>query len=47
MTMFSRLFKSVVAGALLVSAALALALPAPKDIETAVAAGHYTQAESL
>ena len=47
MTMFSRLFKSVVAGALVVSATLALALPAPKDIETAVAAGHYTQAESL
>jgi len=47
MTMFSRLFKSVVAGALVVSATLAFALPAPKDIETAVAAGHYTQAESL
>ena len=45
--MFSRLLKSVVAGALVLSATLALALPTPKDIETAVAAGHYTQAESM
>lgn len=45
--MLSRLLKSVVAGALLVSATLALALPSPKDIEAAVAAGHYAQAETL
>jgi len=45
--MFSRLFKSVVAGALVLSATLALALPTPKDIEAAVAAGHYTQAETM
>ena len=45
--MLSRLLKSVVAGALVLSATLALALPTPKDIETAVAAGHYTQAESM
>ena len=45
--MFSRLLKSVVAGALVLSATLALALPTPKDIEAAVAAGHYTQAESM
>ncbi len=47
MTMFSGLFKSVVAGALVVSATLALALPTPKDIEAAVDAGHYTQAETM
>jgi len=47
MVMLSRLFKSVVAGALVLSATLALALPTPKDIEAAVSAGHYTQAESL
>lgn len=45
--MFSRLLKSVLAGALVLSAMLALALPTPKDIETAVAAGHFTQAESM
>jgi uncharacterized protein len=45
--MLSRLFKSLVAGALVFSATLALALPTPKDIEAAVAAGHYTQAETL
>ena len=45
--MFSRFFKSVVAGALVVSASLAFALPTPKDIEGAVAAGHYTQAETM
>ena len=45
--MFSRLLKSVVAGALVLSATLALALPTPKDIEAAVAAGHYTQAETM
>ena len=45
--MLSRLLKSAVAGALVLSATLAMALPAPKDIEAAVAAGHYTQAESM
>ena len=45
--MFSRLLKSVVAGALVLSATLAMALPTPKDIEAAVAAGHYTQAETM
>ena len=45
--MLSRLLKSVVAGALVLSATLALALPTPKDIEAAVAAGHYTQAETM
>ena len=47
MAMFSRLFKSVVAGALIVSATLALALPTPREIEAAVGAGHYTQAETM
>ena len=45
--MLSRLLKSVVTGVLVLSATLALALPTPKDIEAAVAAGHYTQAESM
>ena len=45
--MLSRLLKSVVAGALVLSVTLALALPTPKDIEAAVAAGHYTQAETM
>jgi hypothetical protein len=45
--MLSRLLKSVVASALVLSATLALALPTPKDIEAAVAAGQYTQAESM
>jgi len=45
--MFSHLFKSVVGAALVVSASLALALPTPKDIEAAVAAQHYSQAESM
>ena len=45
--MFSRLLKSVVVGALVLGGALALALPTPKDIEAAVAAGHYTQAETM
>ena len=45
--MLSRLLKSVVTGALVLSATLALALPTPKDIEAAVAAGHYTQAETM
>jgi hypothetical protein len=45
--MLSRLLKSVVAGAFVLGATLALALPTPKDIEAAVAAGQYTQAESM
>ena len=45
--MLSRFLKSVVAGAFVLGATLALALPAPKDIEAAVAAGQYTQAESM
>ncbi len=45
--MLSRLLKSVVAGAFVLGATLALALPTPKDIEAAVAAGHYTQAETM
>jgi hypothetical protein len=45
--MLSRLLKSVVAGAFVLAATLVLALPTPKDIETAVAAGHYTQAETM
>jgi hypothetical protein len=45
--MLSRLLKSVVAGALVLGTTLALALPTPKDIEAAVAAGHYTQAETM
>ena len=45
--MLSRLLKSVVAGAFVLGASLALALPTPKDIEAAVAAGHYSQAETM
>ena len=45
--MLSRLLKFVVAGAFVLGATLALALPTPKDIEAAVAAGHYTQAETM
>ncbi len=45
--MLSRLLKSVVVGACVLGATLALALATPKDIEAAVAAGHYTQAESM
>ena len=45
--MFSQVLKSLIASALVLGATLALALPAPKDIEAAVAAGHYTQAETL
>jgi hypothetical protein len=45
--MFSRLLKSIVAGVLVLGATLAFALPTPKDIEAAVAAGHYTQAETM
>ena len=45
--MWSRLLKSVMAGALVLHATFALALPTPKDIEAAVAAGHNTQAETM
>jgi tetratricopeptide (TPR) repeat protein len=45
--MLSRLLKSVLAGAFVLGATLALALPTPKDIEAAVAAGQYTQAETM
>lgn len=45
--MLSRLLKSVVAGVFVLAATLALALPTPKDIEAAVAAGQYTQAETM
>ena len=45
--MFSRLLKSLVAGALVLSATLVMALPTPKDIESAVAVGNYTQAETM
>jgi hypothetical protein len=47
MFMLSRLLKSVVVGAFVVGSSLALSLPTPKDIEAAVAAGRYTQAESM
>ena len=45
--MLSRLLKSLAASVLVLSATLALALPTPKDIEAAVAAGHYSQAETM
>lgn len=45
--MLSQLLKSLTASVLVLGATWALALPAPKDIEAAVAAGHYTQAETL
>jgi hypothetical protein len=45
--MLSRLLKSVLTSAWVLSATLALALPTPKDIEAAVTAGHYTQAETM
>jgi hypothetical protein len=41
------LFKPLMAGLLLAVSALALALPTPKDIETAVREGHMAQAESM
>ncbi len=47
MTMLTRLLKSLAATVLIVSATLALALPTPRDIEGAVSAGHYTQAEAM
>ena len=45
--MFFQLLKPVLACSLILGATLALALPAPKDIEAAVNSGHYTQAESM
>ena len=45
--MLSRLLKTVVAGVFVLGASLALALPTPKDIEAAVAAGQYSQAETM
>jgi len=45
--MLSRLLKSVVASGFVLATSLALALPMPKDIEAAVAAGQYTQAETM
>lgn len=41
------LFKPLMAGLLLAVSALVLALPTPKDIETAVREGHMAQAESM
>ena len=43
----SQVLKSLLATAAIAVSALALALPAPKDIESAVAQGHLTQAESM
>lgn len=47
MTLFSRALKSWLAVAMLFVASWALALPTPKEIESAVNAGQYTQAESM
>jgi len=47
MTLFSRWLKSLTVGVCLLSAALAYALPTPKEIEAAVQAGQYTQAETM
>ena len=43
----SHVLKSMLVSASLVASTLALALPAPKDIEAAVSQGHLTQAESM
>ena len=43
----STLVKSLLVCAALAASAIALALPSPKDIETAVSQGHLTQAESM
>ena len=43
----SHVLKSLLVTASVLASALALALPAPKDIENAVAQGHLTQAESM
>ena len=45
--MLSHLLKSVLAVAFVLGGTLALALPTPKDIETAVTAGHFSQAETM
>jgi tetratricopeptide (TPR) repeat protein len=47
MTQFSSALKSWLAVVLLLGASWALALPSPKEIESAVNAGQYTQAESM
>jgi hypothetical protein len=47
MVMFSRWLKSFAATVLVIGATAALALPAPKDIEAEVSAGHYAQAETM
>lgn len=47
MTLIPRWLKSLTFGTCLLSAALAWALPTPKDIESAVQAGQYTQAEAM
>lgn len=47
MTLIPRWLKSLIFGICLLSAALAWAFPTPKDIESAVQAGQYTQAEAM
>lgn len=47
MTLFPRWFKTWTVGVCLLSAGLVWALPSPKDIERAVQAGQYTQAETM
>jgi hypothetical protein len=42
-----RFFQALIVGALALMTSLALALPAPKDIEQAVQAGNFQQAETL
>ena len=44
---FSTVLKSLLICTALAASAMALALPAPKDIESAVSQGHLTQAESM
>lgn len=46
-TLIRRAARSLATGALLGTCALALALPAPKDIEAAVKTGQFAQAETL
>lgn len=45
--LINRFLRFLVLSALTLAAAVAFALPAPKDIEQAVQAGNYTQAETL
>jgi hypothetical protein len=47
MTLFPRWLKFLTVGVCLLGAGLAWALPSPKDIESAVQAGQYTQAEAM